>query len=129
MPHASDLTLGLLLLSGTYDRIQAGWMLASTAAAIGRRVVAFATAGGVHALTEDWSGLRDAEQDMVIQRRGVAGFAELRQACAEIGVKMIACEAALQAAAIDRGLLMRGVTVAGMATFLSEVGPGQIVGF
>ncbi len=57
---------------------------------------------------------------------GVAGLAELREACVELGVRLIACEAGLRAEAIDAALLLPGVEVAGVVTFLSAVGAGQI---
>ena len=40
---------------------------------------------------------------------------------------MIACEAGLRAEELDATGLLPGVRVAGVATFLEEVGPGQIV--
>jgi len=42
-------------------------------------------------------------------------------------VRLIACEAGLRAEALDAGRLLAGVEVAGVATFLSAVGAGQIV--
>ena len=49
------------------------------------------------------------------------------EACAELGVRLIACEAGLRAEALDAAALLPGVEVAGVATFLSAVGNGQIV--
>jgi predicted peroxiredoxin len=51
----------------------------------------------------------------------------LRDACVEMGVRMIACEAGLRAEALDAAGLLAGVEVAGVATFLSAVGSGQII--
>ena len=119
--------LGILLLSGAHDRAHYAFVLASGAAALGRRVVLFATNAGCHALFTDWSGLLDAARDERVRAAGVAGLAELREACREMGVRMIACEAGLRAEALDATRRMTGVEVAGVATFLSAVGPGQIV--
>lgn len=119
--------MGVLLLSGTHDRAHYAFVLASGAAALGRNVVVFATNAGCHALCRDWSGLADAERDSAIETRGVAGLDTLRDACVEMGVMLIACEAGLRAEAIDRQRLLPGVDVAGVATFLHEVGGGQIV--
>ena len=102
-------------------------MLAAGAAALGRHVVLFATNRGCHALLADWSGLADAARDARIRAEGVAGLAELREAAHELGVRLIACEAGLRAERLDPGLLLPSVTVAGVATFLSEAGTGQIV--
>ena len=73
-------TLGILLLSGTHDRAHYAFMVAAAAAALGRRVVLFATNAGCRALLHDWSGLADAARDRRIRDSGIAGFDELRQA-------------------------------------------------
>lgn len=119
--------LGILLLSGTHDRAHYAFVLAAGAAALGRGVVLFATNEGCHALARDWSVLDPAGRDGVARQRGVAGFAELREASADLGVRTIACEAGLRMAGLDPSALIEGVEVAGVATFLSAVGAGQIV--
>ncbi len=123
----SDLPLGVLLLSGSHDRAHYAFVVASGAAALGRAVVLFATNQGCKALCRDWSGLADADRDARIERSGVAGLDTLRDACLEMDVRMIACEAGLRAEAIDATLLLPEVEVAGVATFLSAVGGGQII--
>ena len=102
-------------------------MVASGAAALGRRVVLFATNAGCHALLTEWSGLADADRDARVCAAGVAGLEELREATRELGVRLIACEAGLRAEALDAADLMADVEVAGIATFLEAVGAGQIV--
>ncbi|HVY17699.1 MAG TPA: DsrE/DsrF/DrsH-like family protein [Rhodopila sp.] len=119
--------LGVLLVSGAHDRAHYAFVLASGAAALGRQVVVFATNAGCHALCRDWSGLTDAGRDALIQSRGVAGLETLREACLDMDVRFIACEAGLRAEAIEPDALLAGVEVAGIATFLNEVGGGQIV--
>ena len=119
--------LGILLLSGTHDRAHYAFVLASGAAALGRQVVLFVTNAGCHALFDDWSGLADATRDERVRAAGVAGLAELRDASRDLGVRMIACEAGLRAENLDTVHLIPGVEVAGVATFLSAVGSGQIV--
>ena len=119
--------LGILLLSGAHDRAHYAFVLASGAAALGRDVVLFATNRGCHALFTDWSGLSDATRDERVRAAGVAGMDELREATRELGVRLIACEAGLRAEALDPALLLPGVEVAGVATFLSAIGGGQIV--
>jgi peroxiredoxin family protein len=119
--------LGVLLLSGSHDRAHYAFVVASGAAALGRSVVVFATNDGCHALCRDWSGLADAGRDAAVEARGVAGLDTLRDACIEMGVRLIACEAGLRAAAIDSGALLPSVETAGIATFLEAVGSGQIV--
>lgn len=119
--------MGVLLLSGAHERAHYAFVLASGAAALGRQVTLFATNLGCHALCADWSGLSGSERDARIEARGVAGLATLRDACIEMGVKMIACEAGLRAEGLDPGRLLPQVEAAGVATFLAAVGAGQIV--
>lgn len=119
--------LGILLLSGAHDRAHYAFVLASGAAALGRQVVLFATNAGCHALLADWSGLADTARDARVRAAGVAGLDELREASRELGVHMIACEAGLRAEGLDAAALWPGVEVAGVATFLSAVGTGQII--
>ncbi len=123
----SDLRLGVLLMSGAHDRAHYAFVVASGAAALGREVVMFATNLGCLALCRDWSGLADAGRDVRIQAAGVAGLDTLRDACVDMEVRMIACEAGMRAESIDASRLLAGVEVAGIATFLSAVGAGQII--
>jgi peroxiredoxin family protein len=119
--------LGILLLSGAHDRAHYAFVLASGAAALGRDVVLFATNAGCHALFTDWSGLTDPARDARVRAAGVAGLEELREACRELGVRMIACEAGLRAEGLAAADLLEGVEVAGVATFLEALGgSGQI---
>ncbi len=119
--------LGILLLSGAHDRAHYAFVLATGAASIGRRVVIFATNTGCNALLADWSGLADADRDARITAAGVAGLDELRDAATALAIEMTACEAGLRAEGLDASALLPGVRVAGVVTFLSEIGAGQIV--
>ena len=119
--------LGVLLLSGAHDRAHYAFVVATAAAALGRSVTMFATNAGCRALLADWRSLDDAGRDGTVQARGVAGLDTLREAAAELDVRLIACEAGLRAEAIEVGGLLPGVEVAGVATFLEAVDGGQIV--
>ena len=123
----SDQALGVLLMSGSHDRAHYAFVVASGAAALGREVIVFATNRGCQALCRDWSGISDAGRDARVPGRGVAGLDTLRGACAEMGIRLIACEAGLRAEALDASMLLADVEVAGIATFLSAVGTGQII--
>jgi len=123
--------LGILLLSGEYERAHYAFMVATAAAAVGRQVVLFATNDGCHALA-DWSLLRGAgrtavEQDGMVQTRGVAGITELREAAMELGVTLLACDSGLRLSGVLPQSLLPRTEVAGIPTFLSSVGVGQIV--
>jgi peroxiredoxin family protein len=126
-PPVSSDPLGILLMSGAHDRAHYAFVLATGAASIGRRVTIFATNAGCHALLADWSGLADAARDSRISAAGVAGLDELRDAASALDIAMIVCEAGLRAEGLDTAGLYPGVQVAGVVTFLSEVGTGQIV--
>ncbi len=123
----TEARLSILLLSGTHDRAHYAFVVAAGAAALGRRVQLFASNAGCRALLEGWSGLDGAGRDDVVRARGVGGLAELREACVELGVTLLVCEAGLRAEGIDPGGLMAGVEVAGIARFLGDAGQGQIV--
>jgi peroxiredoxin family protein len=120
-------SLGILLLAGTHERAHYAFVLAAGAAALGRPVVLFASNAGCRALLTDWSGLEDAARDARVAANGVAGFATLRDAAIEMGVRLIACEAGLRAEAIDPAGLLPEAEVAGVATFLEAVGPGKVI--
>jgi peroxiredoxin family protein len=127
MPVGPEPVLGILLLAGTHERAHYAFVLATGAAAIGREVVLFATNGGCHALLADWSGLEESARDAAIRARGVAGLDELRDAAAALSVRLILCEAGLRAEALGGRTTMPGVEIAGVVTFITAVGTGQIV--
>jgi peroxiredoxin family protein len=121
--------LGILLAAGTHGKAHAAFVLAAGAAALGRRVVLFATNEGCRALLADLSTLTDAGREARVLAAGVAGLAELRAAAQELGVRLIACEAGLRAEGLHAAPLAPGVEVAGVASFLVAAGNGPIVGF
>jgi peroxiredoxin family protein len=123
----SEPGIGILLISGTHARAHYAFVLAAGAAAIGRRVVLFATNQGCRALATDWHGLDDAANDEAIRATGVAGLDELREAARELGATLLACDAGLRIAGIDPDRLMAGVEVAGVPTFLAAAAGFQLI--
>ena len=119
-------TLGVLLLSREHERAHFAFMLAAGAAAIGQAVIIFASNGGLHGLCRDWSALSGSARDAGIRDRSVAGLDELREACAALGVRLLACDAGLRSEGISPERLLDGVEIAGVVTFLSEAN-GRIV--
>ena len=115
------------MLSGSHDRAHYAFVMAASAAALGRTVVIFATNRGCLGLASDWSGLDESSRDARIRAAGVVGLDELREAAQELGVRLIACEAGLRAEGIDSARLLPSVEIAGVATFLSAVGGGQVI--
>jgi uncharacterized protein len=120
-------SLGILLLSGASSRIHAALMLATTAAALGRHVVLFATDAGVSALLAEAAAGQEPAEEARRRALGIATCAELRAAAVELGVRLIACETALRLAGIAASSRAPCVEVAGMATLLGAA--GEIVSF
>lgn len=118
--------LGVLLESGTHRRAHYALVVAAGAAALGRDVTLFATNAGCTLLLDPCPLLEDA-REAAIAARQVAGIGTLLPACAELGLRIIACEAGLKAEGLAGRRLAAGVEVAGIATFLDAVGDGQIV--
>jgi peroxiredoxin family protein len=119
--------LGILLISGTHERAHYAFVMATGAAALGRRVTLFATNEGCRALLADPSSLDGSEREAAVRARGVATLGELRGFATEFGVRLIACEAGLRMAGLDAAAMLPAVEVAGVATFLEAVSGGQIV--
>jgi peroxiredoxin family protein len=120
------LPLGVLLRSGGHEAAHYALVVATGAAAVGRPVVLFATNAGCRLLLRDTPLLADA-REALLEARGVAGIATLWEAAEELGIRRIACEAGLRAEAIAPADLAGGVEVAGIVTFLAEVGAGQML--
>ncbi len=143
---ADALRLSLILLSGSFERVHYGLAMASAAAALGRPATLFATLAATRAflaLAPDgrpgWAGLplgpdlASAELadgfalDARNRARGVAGFEELLQACAGLGVEIIVCEMGLRALGLAATALRPDLPIqrAGLATLLARA--GQVV--
>lgn len=116
----------MLLISGGHARAHYALVLATTAAALGRPTILFATNAGVRALLADPPQAADP-QEAVLAARGVGTFAELVAAAADLGVRRIACEAGLRVEALEGASLAPGVEVAGVATFLAATKGGQVI--
>ena len=120
-------TLGVLLISGGHERAQYAFMMATAAAAVGRPVVLFASNEGCRALAADCTEVAGWGRDADMRALGVAGLEELREAAAELGVRLMACDAGLRMAGMPAQALLPGVEVAGIPTFLGAAAGGSIV--
>ena len=120
-------TLGILLISGAYERAHYAFMLAAGAGAMGRAVTLFATNDGCRALLADWSSLDGAARDATVMARGVAGLDTLRSAALELGARLLACDSGLRIAGLDPAALLPGVEVAGIPSFLAAASASPIV--
>ena len=118
--------LGILLRQGDHEAAHYALVAASGAAAIGRTVTLFATNGGCRLFLAG-NPLGQEPREALLAARGVAGIAALLEAAQELGVRLIACEAGLRAEDLAAESLMPGVEVAGIVTFLNDVGSGQML--
>jgi len=118
--------LGVLLLSGGHERAHYALVLATAAAALGRNATLFATNTGCRLFLDPTPLLADP-REAALEARGVAGIGTLLAAASDLGLRRIACEAGLKAEDLAGRPLAPGVEVAGVATFLSAVGDGQMV--
>ena len=116
--------LNILLASGGHGPAHAAFTLAAGAAALGRPVLVFAMGAGCRALLAEPG---EREQDALVRSRGVAGLAELREAAAELGARLVACEAGLRGEGLDPAALLPGVEVAGVVAFLDAALSGNVV--
>jgi len=123
--------LGVVVLSGAYERVHYALMMASAAAAIDRPVTVFVTMDAVPLLVKDegWRTLMGSERDDALKAGNVADIETLLEACAAMDVSFMVCEAGLKvedtpAEAMRDDL---GVEVTGLVTFYGAVGSGRIV--
>ena len=121
--------LSVIAFSGDYERVHYALVLASAAAAIGGPATLFFTGEAIRALTagDGWrllpaaGGASGGEMDERYQRRGVAGFTELLEACVTMDVRFIVCEMGLRILGLTHTNLRDDVPmeVAGVVTLLA----------
>ncbi|MDP6572891.1 MAG: DsrE/DsrF/DrsH-like family protein [Rhodospirillales bacterium] len=130
--------LSLVVYSGDFDKVHYALAMAAAAAAIGMPATLFFTMGACRALLPPGPTGEPAWQDMPVsegegegeggardgayRERGVAGFEELLESCAELGVRFIVCEMGLRAMDMERQGLRGDVPIeaAGIVTFLND---------
>ncbi len=138
--------LSVLLLSGSFDRAHYALAMASSAAALDRPATIFVSLAATRALLAPdsrgrpgWArlpvsaelagpGCTDgASLDDRNRARGVAGFEELLQACAALGVEIMVCEMGLRTLDLAADALRDDVAIrsGGLASLLGL--GGQIV--
>lgn len=134
----SGAAFSAVVFSGDFERVHYALAMAAAAAALGKSATLLVTGQAVRALAADiddaagWRALHSADGraagqvDAAYRARGVAGFEELLAACAELGVRLMACEMGLRTAGLDRAALRTDVTIeeAGLATFLADAPAG-----
>ena len=129
--------LGVIVFSGTFERVHYALVLATSAVAVGGRATLFFTHDAVRSLVEGdgWrllpaaGGALGGEVDEGYARRGVATFGELLEAAVALDVRVIACEMGLRVARLARADLRSDVPieVAGVVTLLADPAAGRLV--
>lgn len=136
----ADLTpdkLSIVVFSGDFDKVHYALVLASGAAAIGKKVTLFFTMEACRALakpaagsTPAWRGLAvgssrwtdGGAMDDDFRARNVATFEELLTACPELGVRFLVCEMGLKAIGMERTDLRDDIPIeeGGVVTFVTD---------
>ncbi len=140
---ARSSALNLVLVSDLYERVHYALVMASAAAATGRKVRLFLSMGALKALTRGsgerpgWhdlspapGGLAPRDQDRAFAAAGIATFEELLQATAALGAEIMVCEMGLRAVGLDRDQLRPDIAISegGVVTFLAAAeGSGPIL--
>ena len=116
---ASPDKLSIIVFSGNYDRVHYALVLASAAAATGKKVTLFFTMEGTRALTPGWA---DAAKETAYAGKGIGTFEELLAACVELEVTFMVCEMGRRAADLEPDDLRDDVPVAegGAVTFMND---------
>ena len=147
--------MAIIASKGALDMAYPPFILASTAAALDYEVQVFFTFYGLTLLRKDLSdvkisplanpampmalpmpvmiaalpGMESMATMMMkqkLKKHGVASLEELRTACLEAGVKLIACQMTLDLFEFDKGDFIDGIEFGGAATFLEFAGKSDV---
>ena len=150
--------MAIIASKGALDMAYPPLILASTAAALDYEVQIFFTFYGLTLLRKDLSGVKisplanpampmplpmpvfvaalpgmESMATMMMKQKlkkhGVASLEELRTACLEAGVKLIACQMTLDLFEFDKAEFIDGIEYGGAATFLEFAGKSDVTLF
>jgi peroxiredoxin family protein len=150
--------MAIIASKGALDMAYPPLILASTAAALDYEVQVFFTFYGLTLLRKDLSDVKlsplanpampmplpmpvlvsalpgmetmaTAMMKQKLRKHGVASLEELRSACLEAGVKLIACQMTLDLFEFDKGEFIDGIEYGGAATFLEFAGKADVTLF
>jgi len=150
--------MAIIASKGALDMAYPPLILASTAAALDYEVQVFFTFYGLTLLRKDLSdvkisplanpampmplpmpvmvaalpGMESMATMMMkqkLKKHGVASLEELRTACLEAGVKLIACQMTLDLFEFDKAEFIDGIEYGGAATFLEFAGKSDVTLF
>ena len=154
-----DNKVSIIVFSGDLDKVLASFVIATGAAAVGMDVSMFFTFWGLNALKKrrDLSGKNFMEKMFALmtpvgteglgvskmnffgigakmlrammKRKRVASLEELAQMARDLGVKIIACQMAMDVMGVKADELWDGIEVGGVASFLAEATKSKITLF
>ncbi|MEZ8221937.1 Peroxiredoxin family protein [Candidatus Fervidibacteria bacterium JGI MDM2 JNZ-1-D12] len=154
-----DKKVSIIVFSGDLDKVLASFVIATGAAAVGMDVSMFFTFWGLNALKKrrDLSGKNFMEKMFALmtpvgteglgvskmnffgigakmlrammKRKRVASLEELAQMARDLGVKIIACQMAMDVMGVKADELWDGIEVGGVASFLAEATKSKITLF
>lgn len=122
VPAQPECDLALLIVEARYERIHAAYMLAASAAAMGRTVLLFGMGAGVCAFCRAWTGLEDGAGASTRERAGVAGLDVLRDAVVEMGGVLMVCDSGVKTLGVGAVDLLEQVQVVGLPSFFDRAG-------
>jgi len=134
--HSSPDHLSIIIHSGYFDHIHYALVMASAAAAVGRKATLFFTMKAIRALAQPtsdgppgWTALPLSQGDETpilreqrFKRNGLGTYEELFDACPSLGVKFMVCELGLMAEGLTVTDLRDDITITpgGVVTFINQ---------
>jgi peroxiredoxin family protein len=145
-----DNRVSLVVFSGDLDKVLAGFVIATGAAAVGLDVSMFFTFWGLGALKKgrrfkgknvlekafalltpgssqslglsqrNFAGVGARLMRKMMRDKGIASLEELVQMARDLGVRFVACQMSMDVMGVKQNELLDGVEVGGVATFLGD---------
>lgn len=145
-----DNRIALVVFSGDLDKVLAGFVIATGAAAVGMEVSIFFTFWGLSALKKgrryrgkgflekaftmltpsssrslgmsqrNFAGVGARLMRKMMRDKGIASLEELLQLARDMGVRFVACQMSMDVMGVKQSELLDGVEVGGVATFLGD---------
>ncbi|MCR5414271.1 MAG: FAD-dependent oxidoreductase [Kiritimatiellae bacterium] len=121
----------IVVFSGELDKAMAALIIATGAAAMGRKVTLFFTFWGLDVLRKanrlplsrmNLFGLGSAMMRLVMRRKKVDSLPALMEKARSLGVKFMACAMSMDVMGIKKDDLPDGTEVVGVATYLAAAG-------
>jgi peroxiredoxin family protein len=145
-----DNRISLIIFSGDLDKVLAGFVIATGAAAVGMQVSMFFTFWGLSPLKKarryrgknmlekaftmlmpggsrslglsqkNFAGIGARLMRKMMRDKDIASLEELLQMARDLGVRIVACQMSMDVMGIAKEELLDGIEVGGVATFLGD---------